>query len=319
MKYIALAILSTSILLSGCSTKSTLSSEDLAEIQLQEKILNEARTAKTQEEAISSLLKAGSLGSDEAYYELARLYATNKQIPRDYQKSDVYLKLASNLGNNSATMLLAWNSLYGVRTEKNEELGIRLMKKAAESDPRAKRELGLFYGNLRHPFLDKPSKGLKLLSQASEEGDSEAAYYEYILAKKLGKDKKAENALAVAAERNHPKALLSHARIAITEGKYMIARESLLNAALSNDSEAMYELGKGMASGIFPPTQTVEGISKEAETLAWLAEASSQKHLQAKEMFDKLNLEHNLKGSQEFNQVIKSIEEQITPWNPNNL
>jgi TPR repeat protein len=324
MRILASTFLLSSLLLTGCAINAPhqLSPEEQANLTKQNDLLAQAEQAPSAEVKISSLVLASEYGSSKAYYDLAKIYATDTIVKRDSALSNEYLSRADKMGNTDATIMLAWNTMYGVRTAKNEEQGIDLMKKAAKTDVRAKREMGLMYGNLRHPFLNKESRGLDYLTEAYQDGnDVEAAYYAFILSSRMGKEKKAELALKTAAERGQPKALLTVGRDALSKGQFMIARDSFLKSALNNDSEAMFELGKGIAEGIFPPTQTVEGMSKKAEAYAWLNEASLQKHLQAKEALDKLTSEMTFDDSMKL-QVSKaeaSIKEQIKPWNPNNL
>lgn len=324
MRILASTFLLSSLLLTGCAINSPYqpSPEEQANITKQNELLAQAEQAPSAQAKISSLVLASEYGSSKAYYDLAKIYATDKLVQRDSALSNEYLSRADKMGNTDATIMLAWNTMYGVRTEKNEQQGIDLMKKAAKTDVRAKREMGLMYGNLRHPFLNKESRGLDYLTEAYQDGnDIEAAYYAFILSSKMGKEKQAEQALKVAAQRGQPKALLAVGRDSLTRGQYMIARDSFLKSALNNDSEAMFELGKGIAEGIFPPTQTVQGISKEAEAYAWLSESALQKHLQAKEALDKLTtqitFDDNMKA--QIGKVTVSIKEQIKPWNPNNL
>lgn len=322
MRYLATTFLASSMLLAGCSFNPHVQSpEELAKFAKQETLLQQAKSATSPEDTIAKLNQAGELGSGSAYYNLAKIYATDKRVPQDFKKAQSYLTKADELGNNDATIMLAWNYMYGIRMEKDEDRGVELMKKAAKSDPRAKREMGLMYGDLRHPFLSKPSKGLILLTEAGDEGDAEAFYYSYVLAKKLDKPKVAERSLLMAVKNTQPKALLVAGRDALKKGQFMISRDYLLKSALANDSEAMFELGKGIADGVFPPSQTVDGISREAEAYAWLNLATQQQHLQAQEKRDALAKTITVDDAfkKKVLTVTSSIEEQVKPWNPNKL
>ncbi|MEG0870383.1 MAG: hypothetical protein RSG77_25575, partial [Hafnia sp.] len=259
MRILALSLLTSSLLLAGCAghTVHVPSQEELAKTHEQNKLLEQASSATTPEAAIEAFKHAGDLGSGKGYYQLAKMYTTDQRVAPDHKLAHEYLLQADALGYNDATIMLAWTTMYGIRTEKDEDRGIEYMKKAAETDVRAKREMGLMYGNMRLPFLDKESRGLSYLLEASEKGDAEAGYYASQLATRLGKADVAKSAMQVAADRGQPKAQLSIGREALAKGQYMIARENFLKSALSYDSEAMFELGKGISEGVFPPTQTV--------------------------------------------------------------
>jgi TPR repeat protein len=277
-----------------------------------------AQSGNTQAQ-FTALEQAETLGSAKAALELGKIYTQGQSAPMDREKGFKHYNQAATLGSADGKITASLFNMYGIGTAKNQEAGIDLMKDAAKDDKRAKREMGLFYGNLRLPFLNNDSKGLKYLAEAAEEGDADAAYYLSVLATRVDKPALAKTSLKEASNMGQPKAQLQLGREAMAQGNYMNARDLFLKSAKSNDSEAMFELGKGLSEGKFPKSSSITGVTSTMEAYAWLLGSSSQKHLQAKELLAvvETKLATDDASKKVLGSLIADLQGQITPWNSN--
>lgn len=124
---------------------------------------------------IALLEQAGSMGSGEAYYSLARIYLTGAGIEKSPDTAVGYLNRAINLGNVEAERVLGWLYVMGSGVSMDVAYGKTLLAKAAETSIRAQREFGMALTNQRVPHLNDMERGLDYLRAASAAGDDEAA------------------------------------------------------------------------------------------------------------------------------------------------
>lgn len=128
-------------------------------------------------EMIDLLMASAGAGNPLAHYELARLLSEGKVVVRDPQAARVYLERSAALGNSEALRVLAWNTLRGDGVSRDVEKGVSMMRLAAETSTRAKRELGMLYANIYQPNLNDPELASAYLTMAAEAGDADAAYH----------------------------------------------------------------------------------------------------------------------------------------------
>lgn len=319
MRVLAASVVAVSILMTGCAT-SFQKPVDPQVIAKQQTLLQQAQAAHEKHdnaEAIKYLEQASAEGSGKASYQLGEIFIQGQGANQDKKKAFQYFSKAGEQGNVDGTINAAWFTMYGIGTDKNEGQGVSLMEQAAKVDPRAQREVGLFNANLRHPFLNSDRQGFKYLQKATDGGDGEAPYYLSVLAKRTDKTDIYTQALKVAADRGQPKAMLELGRQALAKNQYMIARDLFEKAALANDSEAMFEMGKGIHAGVFPPT--INKTAKDIEAYAWLNGAASMRHLQAIDLQKEIAKETPLtpEVSQKIQDAGLELQKQIKPWNPN--
>jgi TPR repeat protein len=318
VRKLTLSALAATVLLTGCATPFGHSPDPLV-LAEQNRLLTVAHTADQSGNVVgkkAALEQAETIGNAEAATELGKMYIQGKGVAVDRDKAFQHFSEGAKLGSAEAQITAGWFNMYGVGTVKDEKAGIDLMKQAAKTDKRAKREMGLFYGNLRYPFLNDDSKGLKYLSESADEGDADGAYYLSVLATRMDKPKVAEEALNKASEMGQPKAQLQIGRAELKAGKYMQARDLFLKSAKSNDSEAMFELGKGLDEGKFPATSSTAGVTSTMESYAWLLGATSQKHLQAQELLSVVEkkLPHDEASKITLGNLIGELQGQVKPW-----
>ncbi|MDU8350301.1 tetratricopeptide repeat protein [Pseudomonas syringae pv. actinidiae] len=319
MRVLAASVVAVSILMTGCAT-SFQKSVDPQVLAKQQNLLQQAEAAHEKHdsaEAIKYLEQASAEGSGKASYKLGEIFIQGQNGQQDKKKAFQYFSKADEQGNVDGTINAAWFTMYGIGTDKNEDQGVDLMEKAAKVDPRAQREVGLFNANLRHPFLNSDRQGFKYLQKATDGGDGEAPYYLSVLAKRTEKADIYSKALKVAADRGQPKALLELGRQALANNQFMIARDLFEKSAFANDSEAMFEMGKGIHAGVFPPT--INSAAKNVEAYAWLNGAASMRHLQAIDLQKEIAKETALTPeiSKQIQDVGLQLQKQINPWNPN--
>ncbi|MFK4132382.1 tetratricopeptide repeat protein [Pseudomonas luteola] len=320
MRKYALTALAIAVFITGCSSNKTsnIARPDPAYEQQTALIKQAEEFAKVGEfkEQIKSLQTAEGMGSAQAAYELGKIYSSGSITAMDKQKAFEHFQAAANLGSIEGKITASWLNMYGIGTAVNEKAGLDLMKEAAKTDIRAKREMGLMYGDLRLPFLHDEQKGMKYLSEASGQGDANATYYLSVLATRLGKVDVAHKALVRAAEMGQPKAALELGREAMQAGEYMKARSLFLTSANAYDSEGMFELGKGQAQGKITTTSNVQGVTPTIEAYVWLLGSSGQKHLQAQEELAKVEarLPTDPASKAVIQAVMKEIKNQVEPW-----
>lgn len=319
MRKLTLSALAVSVLLTGCASQYGQTNDPLVLAQ-RDTLLGTALVADQNGNVgaqVDALEKAEVIGSAKAAEQLGKIYIQGKGVPADREKSFQHYSEAAKLGSVDAKITAAWFNMYAVGTVKNEKAGFDLMKDAAKTDKRAKREMGLMYGNLRLPFMNNDSKGADYLSEAAEEGDADAAYYLSVLSTRMNKTEIAEKSLKNAAQMGQPKAQLQLGREALVAGKAKIAQEEFLKSAKSNDSEAMFELGKGLNDGKFKVSSTTKGITPVMESYAWLLGSSFQKHRQATEllMVVEKELKQDTASKILLGNLITEFQSEIKPWN----
>ncbi|MDU8350432.1 hypothetical protein RYA05_00825 [Pseudomonas syringae pv. actinidiae] len=229
---------------------------------------------------IGLLAQAATLGSPVANYELARIYATglnspkeSLQIPRDLAKSNLHLMAADKLGYDEATRVLAWQYLRGSGVPTDIARGQALMEKAALTSVRAKREAGLLFMGFYAPDLQDKAKGVELLHAAYQSGNAEAAYYYSTLAGASNSESVA--ALTFSAQKGFPGALNIAGDQAVKKKDYMHASAFYMKAAMGGDPRAMYNYANNVLLGNFASTE------RELEAYAWFYLSAKFKNKQA--------------------------------------
>lgn len=125
--------------------------------------------------ALVLLEESARANNSEAYYKLARWYATGRNVSKDESIAfDYYLK-ASELGNYSAMCNLAIAYINGKGVKASAELGVYWFKKAAEGNVvNAKFNLGYCYENGVGTNKDIPA-AINSYSAAASEGHVDSA------------------------------------------------------------------------------------------------------------------------------------------------
>ncbi|MDU8350410.1 hypothetical protein RYA05_00715 [Pseudomonas syringae pv. actinidiae] len=281
-------------------------------------LLDKAIEAKKNQEVGSMIMyleEAAQQGNGQAYYLLAKYYTKGDLVPKNTDLADVYLNQADSLGYAEATRVLAWKNLLGHQADANYADGKQMMERAAQTSTRAKRDLGMLYGNFYKPNLNDSGLAQLYLQQAFGEGDAEAAYYLHqILSKTRTDDIMSENALDYAAQAGQPKALLEIGKAKLSTGDKAGAKDSLLRAAQTGDAEAMYLYANAVSIGKIPSSD------KDRDAYLWFKLAAdanypgAQDEMKALDGIRKQDEKHNAGA------LKAKIEEQrssLQIWNPN--
>lgn len=187
---------------------------------------------------ISLLEQAGSMGSDAAYYSLARIYLTGAGVEKSPDTAVGYLTRAINLGNVEAERVLGWLYVMGSGVSMDVAYGKTLLAKAAETSIRAQREFGMALTNQRVPHLNDMERGLDYLRTASAAGDDEAAVA-YSRAFSLP----AEPENKVGSEQMRPGAMSNSPPATLSQGSDLEAR------GRAGDVTAMYQYALNVSLG----------------------------------------------------------------------
>ncbi|MEG0868861.1 MAG: hypothetical protein RSG77_17655 [Hafnia sp.] len=280
-------------------------------------MLQDAYRAEERKDFASALAlytSAADQGSDQAHYELARIYAQSQ--PQDLVASNQHLIRASELGNAEATRVLAWQYLRGAGVEKDAVKAASLFDKAAESSVRAQREAGMLYANafVGYPLNDN-AKGLQYLRSATAAGDAEAAFYLYQNLTQSGvATPESDSAMVLAIQKEYPKALFVAGGFAMKKGKYEQASQVYLKAAMRGDADSMYAYANNVLLKRFPSSD------RELEAYTWFSIAADKQH---QESMNELKAQQGLKKMLERTQpgrldnMISQTKLLIQPWQSN--
>lgn len=145
--------------------------------QLAAQYLDSARWNQRREDydaMVSNLRSAANYASAGAHYELARLHTEGVHLPVSIDQASVHLNAAAALGHAEAQRVLGRMYLRGDFGSPDQSRGLALMREAAESSVRAKRELGMWYLGMFDGLAKDRERGVGLLQDAIALGDEEA-------------------------------------------------------------------------------------------------------------------------------------------------
>lgn len=222
------------------------------------------------------LNEAASQGSAPAHYALAKHYSAGTAVQRDLLKSEVHLGEAASLGHPEAIRVEGWKLLRGDDRPKNLQAGVAKLEQAAETSPRAMRELGLLNLGLSEPNLHNPSKGLALLERAQAAGDADASFY---LSRQLEMDGDKDSAAAAietAVARRSARALAYVGEQKARAGQFDEGAALLREAATLGDAQAMFAYAGMIQTG------KVASEDRPFDAVLWLSLAAERQHMQAK-------------------------------------
>lgn len=281
-------------------------------------LLEKALESKKNDEIGSMIMyleEAAQQGNGQAYYLLAKYYTKGDLVPKNTDLADVYLNQADGLGYAEATRVLAWKNLLGHQTDADYAEGKQMMERAAQTSTRAKRDLGMLYGNFYKPNFNDTSMAQMYLQQAFGEGDAESAYYLHkVLRESRSDDIMSENALDYAAQAGQPKALLEIGKAKLSAGEKSGAKDALLRAAETGDAEAMYFYANAVSIGKLPSTD------KDREAYLWFKLAADAKYPGAQDEMKALDGIRKQDEKHNAGALKAKIEEQrsaLKIWNPN--
>ena len=125
------------------------------------------------EKAEQCYRKAWDAGNTLAGTMLGLIYIYDHENPESIKKGIAYLEQASREGDNNAFRELALCILYGRGVERNEELGLKVLKNLAEEEkePLSMTAMGNWYMNQRNL-----EKALPYFKQASDLGEPAAEF-----------------------------------------------------------------------------------------------------------------------------------------------
>lgn len=125
------------------------------------------------EKAEQCYRKAWDAGNTLAGTMLGLIYIYDHEDPESIKKGIAYLEQASREGDNNAFRELALCILYGRGVERNEELGLKVLKNLAEEEkePLSMTAMGNWYMNQRNL-----EKALPYFKQASDLGEPAAEF-----------------------------------------------------------------------------------------------------------------------------------------------
>lgn len=125
------------------------------------------------EKAEQCYRKAWDAGNTLAGTMLGLIYTYDHEDPESIKKGIAYLEQASREGDNNAFRELALCILYGRGVERNEELGLKVLKNLAEEEkePLSMTAMGNWYMNQRNL-----EKALPYFKQASDLGEPAAEF-----------------------------------------------------------------------------------------------------------------------------------------------
>lgn len=197
--------------------------------------------AQSIDQKIIELDQRAQSGDDQAQLQLAAMYWSGKDIPRDANKMLNYMQMAASSGNASAYYNLGKLYSEGLDVPKNIALAIENYSKAIElKHPKAAYNLGLIY--LRHPELDNShDQAFRYFKKAEEMKDESAQIYlAYMYREGLGvqvnleKSRKYVNLLA---KKGNPHAILELAKIEYKDENYIKATQLFESLAKDFDQE----------------------------------------------------------------------------------
>lgn len=153
-----------------------------------------------------ALYLAAKQGSGNAHYELARELTSGKVMDVNLTAAQNHLKDAVALNHAEALRVLGLMNMRGDNMAVDVPAGMRMLEIAAQTSPRAMRELGYIYQGKAFPQVKDIEQAIRYLANGYKLGDVESAYLLGEIYRDTGQQLEAVEPLSFAAGHGHAKA-----------------------------------------------------------------------------------------------------------------
>lgn len=212
-------------------------------------------------------------------YERAKVIMQESPDAATQQIAVDLLTQASDMGHAESMRVLGLLALK--EGPDRHAAAIALLERSAQTSVKAKRQLGILYGNLGTMHLDNTDKAIEYFQSASAMGDGESSLYLSKIMTKLGLDEDAQKWRDLAREQGVEKPAPTPQPPAMSQQDSVLKAYSLQRASMAGDAASMYQY-----AGLLLAKQTQGSLmgyehSAEFEAYYWLRRASQMGNAQA--------------------------------------
>jgi TPR repeat protein len=230
---------------------------------------------------------ADSSAADDLY-ERAKVLMQATDHPENQQIAVELLNQAAEMGHAESMRVLGLLALKEGPDQR--ATAISLLERSAVTSVKAKRQLGILYGNLSAIHLDNTDKAIEYFQSASALGDGESSLYLSKIMTRLGFGEDAQKWKDIAQEQGVTTvgATAKPASAAPSQQDTVLNAYKLQRSAMAGDAGSMYQYGLLMLSRQAQGTLMGYEHAQDFEGYYWIRRAAQNGNASALEKLDEL-------------------------------
>lgn len=221
-------------------------------------------------------------------YERAKVLMQVTDHPENQQIAVELLNQAAETGHAESMRVLGLLALKEGPDQR--DTAISLLERSAVTSVKAKRQLGILYGNLGAIHLDNTDKAIEYFQSASALGDGESSLYLSKIMTRLGFGEDAQKLKDIAQEQGVTTvgSTAQAASAAPSQQDTVLNAYKLQRSAMAGDAGSMYQYGLLMLSKQAQGTLMGYEHSQDFEGYYWIRRAAQKGNASALEKLDEL-------------------------------
>jgi TPR repeat protein len=229
--------------------------------------------------------------SADDLYERAKVLMQVTDHPENQQFAVDLLNQAAEMGHAESMRVLGLLALK--EGPEQRALAISLLERSAVTSVKAKRQLGILYGNLSAIHLDNTDKAIEYFQGASAMGDGESSLYLSKIMNRLGLAEDAQKWKDIAQEQGVATVgatvqASAQPRAQPSQQDSVMKAYTLQRSAMAGDANSMVDYGSMLLSGQAQGTLMGYEHAQDFEGYYWIRRAATLGNANALEKLDEL-------------------------------